>query len=32
MDEVAEKVEDKIRAFYKGGQQFAPTEDRCDFI
>ena len=26
MDEVAEKVEDKIRAFYKGGQQFAPTE------
>ncbi len=26
MDEVAEKVEDKVRAFYKGEQLFAPTE------
>ncbi len=26
MDEVAEKVEDKVGAFYKGEQQFAPTE------
>ena len=26
MDEVAEKVEDKVWAFYKGEQPFAPTE------
>lgn len=26
MDEVAERVEDKVGAFYKGEQQFAPTE------
>ena len=26
MDEVAERIEDKVRAFYKGEQQFAPPE------